>query len=99
MDEGEILYLHQSSNIAALDIEGYTVIESGCDIRENVTLRNCILLPDCKIERDAGTVQELPNLRKRDDTLQIENCIIGPDFLIKLDESKVQPYMEKMGNS
>ena len=97
MDEGEMLYLHPSSHIAALDIEGYAVIERECDIRENVKLRNCILLPDCKIGNDAGTAQERPNLMKRDDTLQIENCIVGPDFLIKLDDTNVAALYGKNG--
>jgi len=42
MDEGEMLYIHQSSHIPAFDIQGYAVIESGCDIRKTVK----ILIPD-----------------------------------------------------
>ena len=89
-DEGEVFYIDKSSNVAALDIQGYAVIERDCDIGESIILRNSILLPGCKIRKDAGTIHQLPELKERNGTLRIENSIIGPGFLIKLNESELK---------
>lgn len=86
-DAGEVLYLHESNKMAALDVEGYAVIEKGCDIRRSVTLRNSILLPGCTIGDDQ---------KEREGALQIENSIVGPGFLVHLDEREVAAlYGEK----
>lgn len=88
-DEGEVLYFHESSNMGGLDVQGYAVIERGCDIRGSVTLSNCILLPGCKIGDGSGAVHESLTRKGSDETLIIENSIIGPDYLIKLDTREV----------
>lgn len=88
-DEGEVFYIDNSSSVAALDTQGYAVIERDCDIGESIMLKNSILLPGCKIGKDSEMVHQLSELEELGGTLQIVNSIIGPGFLIKLDESDI----------
>ncbi|MEE9543350.1 MAG: sugar phosphate nucleotidyltransferase [Thermodesulfobacteriota bacterium] len=96
-DDGEVVYIDKSSSVAALDLEGYGVIERDCDIGERVMLRNSILLPGTKLGKDSEMVHQLSELKVLDGVLQIENSIIGPGFLIKLDESELKDLHGESG--
>jgi NDP-sugar pyrophosphorylase family protein/aminoglycoside/choline kinase family phosphotransferase len=89
-DGGEVLYIDKSSKVAALDIQGYGVIERDCDISESITLKNSILLPGSIIGKDSEVYRQLPEPTEPGGALQIENSIIGPGFLIKLDEEELK---------
>ena len=96
-DEGEMLYIHRSSNVATLDLKGYGVVERGCDISGKVMFKNCILLPGSEISSASGVDRGLPELEERGGTLQVENCIIGPGFLVKLNEAGLKVLQKEDG--
>ncbi|MBI5058071.1 MAG: phosphotransferase [Nitrospirae bacterium] len=74
--EGETMYVHPSvKGCGSVETQGYVVIEEGYVFDKDVSLRNCILLPDGS---GGGIESEL-----------IENCIIGPDLRIDLIEPEV----------
>lgn len=72
--KGETVYINPSvKKCSSTKIDGYIVIEEGNELGQNVSLRNCIVLPS-----------SLPHFHKRG-----ENCIFGPDFKIDLNESEM----------
>lgn len=71
-NEGEAVYIHPSvRGCVNIDMQGYVVIESGCIIDRDVSMKNCILLQGTRIGAGAGEVHG---------PARIENCIMGPGF-------------------
>ncbi|GBD95671.1 MAG TPA: hypothetical protein ENG83_05960 [Nitrospirae bacterium] len=80
-DKGEVIFIHPSmKKCNAVDLQGRVVIEEKCKLSKNISLKNCILLPDSNVETGTGAIHELDLL---------ENCIIGPGFKIDLVESEI----------
>ncbi|MBI4684841.1 MAG: phosphotransferase [Nitrospirae bacterium] len=80
--EGETVFMHPLSNDCMdTDLNGFAVIERDCVLGKGVQIRNCIVLPESKTEKNS----------------HYENCIIGPDFKISLNESEVLGYSDKVG--
>lgn len=49
--EGEMVYIHPAaSGCSDAELDGYLAIESGCVLDKGASLKNCILLPDSRIE-------------------------------------------------
>ena len=44
-DSGETIYLSTTARCGKVDIDGYVVLESNCQIRDGARVRNCILMP------------------------------------------------------
>jgi NDP-sugar pyrophosphorylase family protein len=73
-EEGETVYIHPSvQGCSDMQIDGFVVIEEGCEVKERTFLRNCILLPGGRTGADSWH----------------ENCIIGPGFIYEIDESEM----------
>lgn len=69
--EGETTYFHPSvQKIDNLEIDGYVVIEKDNIINKKIHLRDCLILPESRL----------------DSSQYYENCIVGPDFKIDLNE-------------
>jgi NDP-sugar pyrophosphorylase family protein len=80
--EGENVYFHSSvKKCPAPALQGYIVIEKGCDIVNGISLKNCILLPGSKTSHPYYPVHEKERI--------LENCITGPDYKIDLNTSEV----------
>lgn len=47
--DGEIVYCSPEARCGAIDIDGYIVLEAGCDIADSSRLRNCIVLPGARV--------------------------------------------------
>ncbi len=72
-EDGETVYIHRSvRGCEHADMDGYVAIEEKCAV-DGGFLRNCILLPECRLDKDESR----------------ENCIIGPDFEIPLKEEEI----------
>ena len=77
--EGETVFVHPSAEgCRNAYIDGYVMIGEKCVLAENVSLRNCIVLPGTNITDDS----------------RLENCIAGPDFEIALKEEEILPVRE-----
>ena len=75
-EDGETVYIHPSvKRYEALEMQGYVVIEDGCDMRGIVSLSNCILLPGC----NAGAFAYSKH----------EDYIMGPGFRVLLEEADI----------
>lgn len=71
---GEIVYIHPSiKNCKDVELQGYVVIEKGCVLYKNVSLKNCLLLPESHIKKN----------------LRYKNCLLGPGLKINLNESEI----------
>jgi NDP-sugar pyrophosphorylase family protein/aminoglycoside/choline kinase family phosphotransferase len=46
---GEMVYCSPEARCAAIDIDGYVVLEDGCEIADGSRLRNCVVLPRAKV--------------------------------------------------
>ncbi len=78
--EGETTYVHPSAKECKhAEMDGHVIIEDRATIKENVSLRNCIMLPESSAEKNSSH----------------ENCIIGPDFKIDLSESEMMESFRK----
>ncbi|TAL24663.1 MAG: DUF1679 domain-containing protein [Nitrospirae bacterium] len=83
-NDGETVYIHPSvKKCSSTEIDGYIVIEEGNELGQNVSLRNCIVLPKAN-----------PLIRQGE---LFENCILGPDFKIDLNETEILGYSEEAG--
>ncbi|MBL7032422.1 MAG: phosphotransferase [Nitrospira sp.] len=75
-EDGETLYVDPTvKSCEASDMQGYVVIESGCDMRGIVSLSNCILLPGC----NAGAFAYSKH----------KDYIMGPGFRVLLEEAEM----------
>lgn len=81
--EGETIFIHPSTRgCQNVEMNGYVVIEENSSIPENVSLKNCIVLPGAGMRENYN----------------YENCIVGPDFEIPLAEGKMlSPLQSKYG--
>lgn len=89
---GEYIYIHPSAKICRqVDINGYVVAEKGVFLDKGTSFRNCILLPESKIEiKNYIYTPAFPPLARGDKGgFLLENCIIGPGFQIDLRESEM----------
>ncbi|MEW6674440.1 MAG: sugar phosphate nucleotidyltransferase [Nitrospirota bacterium] len=78
--DGETVYIHPSINRCRdINMKGYVVVEKNNRLPKNVSLRNCVILPESKIDQMAQGAA--PSI--------YENCILGPDFKIDLNESEM----------
>jgi aminoglycoside/choline kinase family phosphotransferase len=72
--EGETIYIHPSARgCHYAEMDGYVVMEEKSAVQRGVILKNCILLPESKVEE---------NVSRR-------NCITGPDFVLSLAEGEM----------
>lgn len=46
---GEMVYCSHGARCGAIDIDGYVVLEAGCEIGDGSRLRNCIVMPGAKV--------------------------------------------------
>src|SRR4030043_439541 len=93
---GEYIYVHPSiKTCKQVDMDGYVVAEEGVFLDEQVSLRNCILLPGSKIEIKnyidkppilllAKASPSPPLAKGGKGGFLIENCILGSGFKIDL---------------
>ena len=44
-NDGETVYLSPTARCGRVDLDGYVVLESGSEVRDDVRLRNCIVMP------------------------------------------------------
>ena len=80
--EGETVYIHPSiGKCADADMQGHVVIEEGCLLGGEISLKNCIVLPGSRV----GALHATP---LQEESL-FENCIIGPGFKISLNETEI----------
>ena len=98
---GEYIYVHPSiKTCKQVDMDGYVVAEEGVFLDEQVSLRNCILLPGSKIEIKnyidkppilllAKASPSPPLAKGGKGGFLIENCILGSGFKIDLSESEM----------
>jgi NDP-sugar pyrophosphorylase family protein len=68
--EGENVYVHPSVAGSDIFIKSYAVIEEGCIIEGNSSLRNCVVLPGSRVKKDS----------------KLENSIVGPDYFVGVNE-------------
>jgi NDP-sugar pyrophosphorylase family protein/thiamine kinase-like enzyme len=88
--DGETVYIHPSAkNCKDIDLQGNVVIEKGCKLDKNVSLRNCIVLPGCSLRKEESKNPPSPPFVKRGTGGFYENCIIGPDYKIGFRKSEV----------
>ncbi|HDZ84798.1 MAG TPA: hypothetical protein ENH45_06210, partial [Nitrospirae bacterium] len=81
--DGENVYVASSANrCGTIEMQGYVVIEAGCDLRGIDTLNNCILLPGS----NAGALPPHPPLAKGG-LRGGENYIMGPGFRVLLEDA------------
>lgn len=90
---GETVYIHPSVNWCKdIEFDGYIVFEKGSVLYNSVTLRNCILLADTKINIRTN---ESPSIDK--EGYFFENCILGSGFKIDFSESDIFESDEESG--
>jgi NDP-sugar pyrophosphorylase family protein/thiamine kinase-like enzyme len=81
--QGETVYIDSSfEGCKNIELDGFVVIEKGCIVDKDVSLRNCILLP-------GSTPPAPPLIKGRMGKWTFENCIIGPKFKIDIKESDI----------
>lgn len=98
--EGENIYIHPSvkgCNQAVMD--GYVVIEENNELPENISLRNCIMLPSSfgnilpsttySSPRQPSTKGGMGGNAQEEFGGLLENCIVGPDFVIPVSEAEL----------
>lgn len=82
---GETVYIHPSVNWCKdIEFDGYIVFEKGSVLYKSVTLRNCILLTDTKIDirnNESASIDK--------EGYFFENCILGSGFKINFSESDI----------
>lgn len=86
--KGETVYINPSvKKCSSTEIDGYIVIEEGNELGQDISLRNCIVLPE------STTHPSVSPLGIKGGNLGeggvYENCILGPDFKIALKESEM----------
>ena len=103
-NNGETVYVHPSvDSCRNVEIDGYTVIEKGSMLSKGLSLRNCIVLPETRIETKESESNEPACFltlfwgkgpgdtplkpRSENGGWSFENYILGPDFTIALNES------------
>ena len=103
-NNGETVYVHPSvDSCRNVEIDGYTVIEKESMLSKGLSLRNCIVLPETRIEKKEAESSEPECFltlfwgkgpgdtplkpRAENGGWSFENCILGPDFTIALNES------------
>jgi NDP-sugar pyrophosphorylase family protein/aminoglycoside/choline kinase family phosphotransferase len=103
-NNGETVYVHSSvDSCRNVEIDGYTVIEQGSMLSKGLSLRNCIVLPETRIETKESESSEPECFltlfwgkgpgdtplkpRAKKGDWSFENCILGPDYTIALKES------------
>lgn len=92
-NDGETIYIHPSmGDCPDVEMDGYIAIEKGCMFTKGTSLRNCIVLPECRVN------PPMPSFAKEGTRgFYYENCIIGPDFEIKLTEAEMLGTSEGKG--
>ncbi len=70
---GEVLYIHPSIKCRGVDLGAKTVVEQGCTIGRDTSIRSAILLPGARVDQGS----------------HIENAIVGPDYVVNLEEPAV----------
>ncbi len=81
--QGETIHIDSSfEGCKNVELDGFVVIEKGCIIDKEVSLRNCILLPE-------STPPTPPLIKGGMGGWTFENCIIGPKFKVDLKESEI----------
>ncbi len=98
--EGENIYIHPS--VRGCDravMDGYVVIEESNELPENISLRNCIMLPasfrksfspaTCSSPRQPFTKGGMGENTEKEIWGLLENCIVGPDFVIPVAEAEL----------
>ena len=90
-NSGETVYINPLVKKCSLtEIDGYIIIEDGNELGQNVSLRNCIVMPSAMPSRPALTKNPpSPPFAKGGMGGLFENCILGPDFKIALNESEI----------
>jgi len=48
-ENGETVYRSPSAKCGSIEIDGYAVLESECDIQDNAQIRNCIVMPGARV--------------------------------------------------
>jgi len=81
--QGEMVYIDLSfAECKNIELDGFVVIEKSCIVGEDVTLRNCILLP-------GSTLPHTPLNNRGMGVWTYENCIVGPELKIDLKETEI----------
>lgn len=110
-NNGETVYVHSSvDSCRNVEIDGYTVIEKGSILSKGLSLRNCIVLPETRVETKESESSEPECFltlfwgkgpgdtplkpRAENRGWSFENCILGPDFTIALKESDLFAFTE-----
>jgi len=97
-NEGETVYINPSvKGCNSAEIDGYIVIEEGNELGQNLSLRNCIVLPESTTHPSMSTLTKSVRLATEGGIKGgnvgeggvFENCILGPDFKIDLNESEI----------
>lgn len=99
-NDGENIYIHPSMGTCTdVEMDGYIVVEKDCMIPKGVSLKNCILLPDCRLNPILSPLDKKGSdgITESDNSGVYENCIIGPDFEIKLNETEMLCISEDNG--
>lgn len=72
--EGETVFIHPSAGSCRhARMDGYVLMEEGSAVSQGSVIRNCILLPGSRAEKNAT----------------LENCIVGPDFVVAFGEVEI----------
>jgi NDP-sugar pyrophosphorylase family protein/aminoglycoside/choline kinase family phosphotransferase len=92
--QGETVYIDSSfEGCKNVELDGFVVIEKGCIVDKDVSLRNCILLPGSTSPHPPLTKGGMGGsghlFKQRREGWIFENCIIGPKFKIDLKESDI----------
>jgi NDP-sugar pyrophosphorylase family protein/aminoglycoside/choline kinase family phosphotransferase len=109
-NSGETIYIHPSvQNCNNVEMDGYVAIENGSVLNKGLSLRNCVVLPETRIETkepDDTQTECLLTLfwgKGRGDThpdsgrtgeSSYENCILGSGFKIDIDETTLFEFTE-----
>ncbi|MBI4682617.1 MAG: phosphotransferase [Nitrospirae bacterium] len=81
-NEGEVVYIHPSINRCGdIALQGNVVIEEGCLIDGEISLKNCIVLPGSNAGALYAASLQYESL--------FENCILGPGFQIDLAAAEI----------
>ncbi len=48
-ENGETVHVSPAATCGKIDIDGYIVMESRCDVRDDARLRNCLVMPDALV--------------------------------------------------
>lgn len=88
-NSGETVYINPLvKKCTSTEIDGYIVIEGENELGQNVSLRNCIVLPNATTFVSPLTKGGIKGGDVGEGGIY-ENCILGPDFKIALNESEI----------